>query len=87
MTVNYVGASNDYPYRVAEILWDDESHKEETLVKRLVFFLERIHGWSVQIVCPGYGIVQVSDRDEFKMFMQDYKAGKRMILNCLKYGF
>lgn len=83
MTINYKGCTKDYPYRVAEINYREE---EVELFNRLVFFLERI-SWEVESVTDGYALIQVDNFEQYKELVQDYKARKRVVKNCMKFGF
>lgn len=87
MTINYKGMSKDFDYRVAEINYDEENEKEVTLMNRLVFWLERVKGYSVENAVAGYAVVEVENREEYKQFKADYLVGKKMIKDCMKYGF
>lgn len=84
MTINYKGYSNDYKYRVAEIGFDDET--EETLMNRLAGFLEKVHGYTVDII-GGLALIEVDSREDYEELVKVYKAGKKMLKNCAKHGF
>ncbi len=84
MTINYKGMDKDFKYRVAEINFNEN---EMELMERLAFWLEKVKGYSVDIVTDGYALVEVEDINEYKEFVKDYKEGKKMIKNCMKYGF
>ena len=84
MTINYKGYSNDYKYRVAEISFDTE--KESKLMDRMQAFLEKVHGYTVDI-CDGLALIEVDSREEYEMVVEDYKAAKKMLKNCMRYGF
>ena len=45
MRISYKGRSKDYDYRVAEVTFNDENKKEQTIVERAIFFLERTKGY------------------------------------------
>lgn len=85
MTINYKGISKDFDYRVAEIHFNDE--KEVELMNRLAFWLEKVKGYTVDIVVDGYAVVEVENMDEYKEFKADYMVGKKMIKDCIKFGF
>lgn len=87
MTINYKGCDKDFEYRLAEITFDEDSKKESELAERLAFFLEKVKGYSVDHVTDGYMTCEVEDMNEYKEFKKDYKEAKKMILNCMKYGF
>lgn len=83
MTANYKGMEDGYEYRIAEISFDDNETKK---MERIAFAME-IKGWNIDIVTDGYAMCEVSDKAEYKEFMQDWKECKRVITNCMKYGF
>lgn len=85
MRVNYKGMSKDYEYRIVEINFDSED--EQILADRLFFFLDRIKGWSIDVVAEGYAICKVEDKEEYHCFVNDYKSARKMICNCMKFGF
>lgn len=87
MTIGYKGMSKDYEYRVAEICYNDDDKKDTELAERVAFFLIRIKGWDIDTAVPGWMCCQVENMDEYKVFKKDYKEAKKMILNCMKYGF
>lgn len=87
MTIRYKGMTKDYEYRVAEINFDEDNKKEKILAERLAFFLENVKGYSIDCPVEGYMICEVENMDEYKEFKRDYKEAKKMILNCMKYGF
>ena len=87
MTVNYKGCDKDFEYRLAEINFNEENEKEVELARRLEFFLERVKGYSIDHPVEGYMTCEVEDMNEYKEFKRDYKEAKKMILNCMKYGF
>lgn len=84
MTINYKGMTKDYEYRIAEIGYDEN---EFELVDRLCFFLNRIKGWEVKNAVEGWAYCEVDDRAEYELFKADYKKAKKMISNCIKFGF
>ena len=73
MRISYKGRSKDYDYRVAEVTFNDENKKEQTIVERAIFFLERTKGYRIDMPVPGYAICEVEDMDEFKMFSKDWR--------------
>lgn len=87
MTINYKGISKDYEYRVAEISYNEDDKKDTELAERVAFFLERIKGWDIDTSVSGWIACEVENMDEYKEFKRDYKEAKKMILNCMKYGF
>lgn len=87
MTINYKGISKDYKYRIAEISYNEDDKKDTELAERVTFFLERIKGWDIEVGVSGWMFCEVESMDEYKDFKKDYKEAKKMILNCMKYGF
>lgn len=87
MTIGYKGMTKDYEYRIAEINFNEDNEKEKTLAERLIFFLKNVKGYSIDYSIYGYITYQVENMDEYKEFKRDYKEAKKMILNCMKYGF
>jgi hypothetical protein len=87
MTINYKGATKDYEYRIAEIQYNDEDKKEMEIINRLVFFMNRVKGWDLTNAVAGWAYCEVENKDEYEKFKSDYKEAKRMITNCIKYGF
>ena len=85
MTVTYKGMTSDYPYRVAEINFDEET--ETTLVNRVVFFMEKVKGYKVDIATSGYVVCEVEDKQEFNTFAREWREAVKMIKNCIKFGF
>lgn len=84
MKVNYKGTDKNFEYRIAEINFNED---EMNFMERLTFWLEKVKGWKVDIVTDDYALVEVEDINEYKEFVKDYKAGKKMIKDCMKYGF
>ena len=84
MTINYKGMTKDYEYRIAEIEYNEN---ENELKNRLFFFLERIKGWVVNDATEGWAYIKVEDKAEYELFKNDYKKAKKMISNCIKFGF
>lgn len=70
---------------MAEIHFNDE--KEVELMNRLAFWLEKVKGYTVDIVVDGYAVVEVENMDEYKEFKADHMVGKKMIKDCIKFGF
>lgn len=83
LNVSYKGMDKGFQYRVADINFsDDEMHKVERIA-----FLMGITGWLIDIVSDGYAQCEVDNRECYEDFMKDWKACKRTITNCMKYGF
>ena len=83
MKVNYKGTDNEYNYRVAEITYNE---KEVTLFER-TSNLMGIKGWTIDTVSDGYAVCEVDDREQYKAFMEDWKASKKCIRDCIKFEF
>lgn len=83
MRVDYKGSEKGFDYRLAEITYEET---EARTFERIVKVLE-IKGWNVDTVTDGYALVEVADREEYRVFVADWKEVKRCILNCQKYGF
>lgn len=85
MTLTYKGMTSDFQYRVAEVNFNEET--EITLVNRVVFFMEKVKGYKVDIATSGYAVCEVEDRQEFTTFAREWREAVRMIKNCMKFGF
>ena len=83
MTVSYKGYSKKFSWRLAEVSFTDE---EWTLANRMVQPL-RIKGWDFAVVTDGYAAANVDDFEQYKEFVEDYKAVKKCIRDCMKFGF
>lgn len=83
MRVNYKGCEKDFDYRLAEITYNEE---EENLFTR-VMKLMNIRGWGINDITDGYASCKIEDKLEYKYFMEDWKACKKCIINCEKFGF
>ena len=82
MTLNY--RARDCENRIAEIGYNEN---ENELKNRLFFFLERIKGWEVNDATDGWAYIIVDDKAEYELFKTDYKKAKKMLSNCIKFGF
>ena len=89
MKVTYKGMNENegYKYRQAEVEWDDENEREETLFNRIYFAIHRVDGWDLIHDCQGHAYCEVEDMDEFKMFANDFRKWRKCISDCEKYGF
>ena len=87
MTISYKGCDKNFKYRLAEINFCEENEREAELAQRLVFFLKNVKGYSINHAVEGYITCEVEDMNEYKDFKRDYREAKKMILNCMKYGF
>lgn len=86
MTVTYKGRTKDFDYRIAEINFDDENEKEQTVVNRAIFFMERIKGYKIDVPVAGYATCEVEDMDEFKTFAKDWREAVKSIKWWMKFG-
>lgn len=84
MTINYKGMTKDYEYRIAEI---EYSESELEVIDRMVFFLNRVKGWDLVNGVEGWAYCEVENKKEYELFKADYKKAKKMISNCIKFGF
>lgn len=88
MTVGYKGRNSfGVENRFAEIFFNHEDSKELELFNRLMFFMNRIKGWNIKYEVAGWAYCVIEDRDEYSMFVADYKEAKKMIKDCMKFGF
>ena len=85
MKVTYKGMKKDFEYRVAEINFNEEEEIE--LFDRVVFLMEKVKGYEVEVVTEGYAVCKVEDKNEFKMFAKEWREAVKMIKNCMKFGF
>lgn len=96
MKVSYVGLRNENkgkkPQRGADVTCrydDDERYtdwKDLALFRRTIQVL-KIRGWRYTEMTPGWVFFELEDRAEYEDFLLEYKACKRMIQNCMKFGF
>ena len=75
MRINYKGMDKDYPYRVAEIFFNEN---EQIKVDKVIELLEK-EGWKIDTVTDGYYLCGIEDYDEYKLFMNDWKNAKSKI--------
>lgn len=86
MTINYYGKNEYYTKRCAIISYDDENKTETILNDRIVDYLEKMTGYKISCEM-GCTIIEVDNRDDYKELVAEYKAAKKMLKNCMKYGF
>lgn len=84
MKINYKGYSTDYNYRVAEIMFDEDSKKENYLIDELRKKF-KIHDYEVEIVTNGYALIYVSEYEEYKDVVKLYKQFKKSSLLFYKF--
>ena len=77
MTVTYKGMDKEFNYRVAEINFDED--KEFEIVERVAFFMNKVKGYTVDIVTESYAMCEVENLDEFKDFAREWRAGVKMM--------
>lgn len=73
MRVSYKGMDKNYPYRVAEISFNEN---ERTKIDKVVDLLEK-EGWIIDTVTDGYYLCEVEDRSEYDDFVLDWKKAKK----------
>lgn len=84
MRVNYKGMDVDYPYRIAEINYDDEKEcKKIEYIAKVMY----IKGWEIKIVADGWAYCEVDNIEEYKSFMKDWKEVKKSVALWRKFGF
>ena len=86
MTIEYSGKNEIYTTRCAIIAYDDENKQEEILNDRIVDYLEKMTTYKISCEM-GCTLISVDDKEDYKELVAIYKAAKRMIKNCMKYGF
>lgn len=84
MTIKYKGLDKSISTRMADITFGDNETK---LADRMADFLERVHGYEVMPMTEGWFTVAVEDQRDYKELVTIYKSAKRMLTNCMKYGF
>lgn len=77
MKVKYKGTDPNYPYRVAEIGYEE---KEEKTIEDIADLMTE-YGWKIDIVGCGYASCEVDDIDDYKSFMEDWKECKKIVRN------
>ena len=77
MKVRYKGTDPNYPYRVAEIGYEE---KEEQTLESIAGIMTDF-GWKIDIVGCGYANCEVDDIDDYKSFMEDWKECKKLVRN------
>lgn len=87
MRINYIGMSDNFNYRIAEITWKDYDEKENILAERIADFMDKVHGYNMVISCKGYASIEVENFQQYKEIVSIYKEAKKMFIDCMKYGF
>lgn len=81
MTLTYAGNRklcnyrNQFKGRLGEIEYNE--HEEQRLLKIADYLREQ--GWEVDTGVEGWAGIQVEDRSEFDLLMEDYKTAKKII--------
>ena len=83
MTINYVG-NRQYDERLAEFSYKES---ETVLAERVFGFLTKVKGWDIDTSVAEWAACVVEDRREYEILAKEYKEAKKMIRNCMKYGF
>lgn len=88
MTINYYGQMKDAKQntRCAEIGFK-EGTKDETLAMRLLDLMEKVTAWKCAGGFDDCYLVEVDDREDYEEFKAWYKGAKKMLQNCMKFGF
>lgn len=81
MTVNYKGMDSGFKFRLAEINCTED---EEKLLERVAQVME-IKGWNLDMF-DCYACCEVEDYEEYKQFVNDYRAAKRSVKLWEKHG-
>lgn len=83
MTVSYKGTDANFNYRLAEISFNEDI--EQALFNRLAKIME-IKGWEITPVADGYASCKVEDREQYREFVEDYKAVKKSVKLWQKFS-
>ena len=87
MTARYVGTRDAHwgkeTSRAVELGCTED---EQTAFDR-VCNLMRVKGWVIDNGVECWGLCFVEDRREADEFIREWKAAKRCIANCIKFGF
>lgn len=76
MRVNYKGMDVDYPYRIAEINYDDEEEYEK--VEHMIKIMAN-KGWNIVNGVAGWASCEMADMHEYKEFIKDWKEAKKSV--------
>lgn len=89
MTINYFGQMKDSRQntRCAEIGFDEENEKDSKLAERLIDLMEKVTAWKCSGGFDDCYLVEVDDRQDYEEFKAWYKEAKKMLANCMRYGF
>lgn len=75
MTLDYIEASDDYPYTIAEICFDDEEEKLYLEVEKILIS----KGWEMNYSVENWVYVEVANFEEYKKFSRAYKAALKKV--------
>lgn len=78
MTASYIGGKKRY----AELSYDDG---EEAEFRAAVDWMI-LGGWNIDDGVEYWGCCEVEDKDEFDLFMKDWKEAKKHARKCVKKG-
>lgn len=82
MNISYKGSNKDFDYRLAEINFDETEFEKVCYMANVM----TIKGWKIDVVTDGYACCEVEDREEYKMFMKDWKEVKKSVALWKKYN-
>ena len=87
MTAKYVGTRDrnwgEEKSRAVEL---GCAENEQTAFNRVCDLL-RVKGWDIDNGVECWGLCRVEDKSEADEFIREWKAAKRCIINCIKFGF
>lgn len=90
MIVRYKGYDPTYKARLAEISFDwhtvEECDEQLRILERIAQLMA-IKGWDIEITTGEYGYCKLSDREDYDLFMQDWKECKRAVALWERHGF
>lgn len=69
MTLNYVEKSEKYPYRIAEICFDDEEENLYLEVEKILIS----KGWEMNYSVENWAYIELVNFEEYKKFSRAYK--------------
>ena len=75
MTLDYIEESDDYPYNIAEICFDDEEEKLYLEVEKILIS----KGWRMNYSVENWVYVEVANFEEYKKFSRAYKAALKKV--------
>jgi hypothetical protein len=90
MTVSYKGYDPTYKARLAEISFDwytDEERDEQIRILERIAQIMAIKGWNIEIPTGEYGYCRLANREEYDMFMRDWKECKRAVALWERHRF